>query len=539
MREVPKFAGTTARLCWAGVAALVLLAPPSAAAESSFATPPVPRGRALEELAAHPSVLLAVRPGLKAERLVAGQGGILVSSRLGVWRVGGPASGRLVPELARRGLLRYAEPNYVRSLTSAVDPGDPLADMAWHLNRVGADATEPPPAGTPITILDTGLDVSHPDFAGRPDVTLLNAQDPGVFGRPMYHGTMVASTAAAAANGVGTVGVYPTAALRSYDLTRLDDATIIAALDNVATGGVVNLSLGGPGYSRALYEALMRAVNRGALIVAAAGNSFHIGNPDIYPADYPHVFTVAATDEADEPAYFSSGSSAVDVAAPGTDIPIQDPNDPDGYALVDGTSFSSPIAAAVAAWVWSIRPQLEATQVSELLRRTARDIGSPGFDNRSGFGVVSLPHALAATAPSRDPSEPNDDVDLVQPGRVLGKADPPLTAPGRTSATVDARLDAVEDPHDVYRVLVPAGRAVEIMVVPHGRVDVALWGPRTRTVTGPARNRLALGNRPRTHMETIRWRNAGTRSVTVFVDLWIPRGRGGETASYTLDVRTR
>jgi hypothetical protein len=538
---VPKFAGTTARLCRACVAALVLLCPQTAAAEGSVGSPPIQQGRALAALASQPSVLLAVRPGLAAERIVAGQGGTLVSPRLGIWRVGGPASGRLVPELARRGLLRYAEPNSMRSLVVAGSAGlgDPLVDRAWHLGRVGADVSAPPAAGVPITIVDTGLDTGHPDFAGRPDVTLLNAQDPGMFDRPTYHGTMVASTAAAAANGVGSVGVYPTAALRIFDLPALDDATIIAALDEVATGGVVNLSLGGPGYSRALYEAVMRAVNRGALVVAAAGNSFHLGNPEIYPADYPHVLTVAATNQADEPAFFSSASSAVDVAAPGTDIPFQDPNDPDEYQLVDGTSFSAPVAAAVAAWVWSARPELDASQLAELLRATARDSGRAGFDARTGFGILSLPDALAAPAPPRDPFEPNDDVDLVQPGRVLGKADPPLTAPGRATAGVDARLDAVEDPRDVYRVFVPAGQTVEIVVVPHGRVDVALWSPRTRTVSGPRSNRLALGRRPRSEIETIRWRNSGPRPVTVFVDLWIPRGRGGETSGYRLDVRTR
>src|SRR5262245_6403956 len=116
MQSVPMFAGTAARLCWAGVAALMVFTPAAVAADGGR-MPAIPKGRALAELAAQPSVLLAVRPGLTAERLVAGQGGSLVSSSLRVWRVGGSASGRLVPELARLGLLRYAEPNYVRTLS--------------------------------------------------------------------------------------------------------------------------------------------------------------------------------------------------------------------------------------------------------------------------------------------------------------------------------------------------------------------------------------------------------------------------------------
>ncbi len=122
---------------------------------------------------------------------------------------------------------------------------------------------------------------------------------------------------------------------------------------------------------------------------------------------------------------------------------------------------------------------------------------------------------------------------------MLGKVDPPLTGPGRTTATLVARLDAVEDPHDVYRVFVPAGRTAEIVVAPDGPVDAALWSQRTRTIAGSSKNRLALGNRPRAQVESLRWQNTSSRGVTVFVDLWIPRGRGGDSAGYTLRVRTR
>jgi subtilisin family serine protease len=510
-----------------------------AAAATPELPPPIPHGRALAALAERPSVLLAVAPGLAAERLVAGQGGTLLSTELGVWEVGGGAAGRLVPELERLGLLRYAEPNYVRSTASHLDGGDPLVPRAWHLVRVGADTTEPPAGGVPITIVDTGLDVSHPDFAGRPGITLLNEQDPGLFGSNDYHGTIVASTLGAAANGVGTVGVFPTAELRVFDLPGLDDATIIRALDDVATGGVLNLSIGGPGYSRALYEGVMRAVDRGALVVAAAGNSFFAGNPDIYPADYPHVLTVAATDEADAPAFFSSGSEAVDVAAPGTDIPIQDPDDPDAYALLDGTSFSAPVVSGVAAWVWSVRADLDATQLFELLRTSARDVGRGGFDTRTGFGVVSIPAALAGAAPAPDPGEPNDDVTLIKAGSVLGSAKPPLTTAERTSATLHARLDAIEDPHDVYRVFVPAGKRVEIRVVSKGDVDVALWSARTRSVGGPKKDRLAVASKPQGQTEIIHWRNTSARGVVAYVDVIASGNRGGAPATYTLSIRAR
>jgi hypothetical protein len=521
----------------AGLVSLAGLTPATASASNGFLPPPIPKGRALTALTANPHVLLAVEPGLEAERLVAGQGGRLVSPSLHIWQVGGGAASRLVPELARRGLLRYAEPDRVRRRTTHLDQGDPLLPQAWYLSRVGADSSEPPGEGVAITIIDTGLDVEHPDFAGRPGLVLLNEQTVGDFPSGDYHGTIVAATAAAAANGLGTVGVYPTAALRIYDLPDLEDSSIIAALDKVASGGVVNLSIGGPGYSRALYEGVMRAVDRGALVVAAAGNSYIDGNPDIYPADYPHVLTVAATDEADKPLFFSSGSETVDIAAPGADIVFGSPTDPDDTILIDGTSFSAPIVSAAAAWVWTVRDDLEPTQVFELVRRSAKDIAKPGFDTRTGFGLVSIPRALSEPSPPPDPYEPNDDVDLVQAGTVLAGAKPPLTTPSKRRATIEGRLDGAEDPRDVYRVYIPVGRTIEIKVVPDDDVTVALWDPRTKTVLGPKKYRLALSARPRRQTETLRFRNPTGHAITVFVEVRIPGG-GGDSAGYTLNAKT-
>lgn len=520
---------------------IACLAPSAAAASgrTSFLPPPVPKGRALAALSSHPHVLLAVEPGLDAERLVAGQGGVLVSSSLNVWRVGGGASARLVPELDRLGLLRYAEPDRVRRLTSHLELGDPLISKAWFLQRVGADVVEPPGQGVAVTIIDTGLDVNHPDFLGREGVVLLNELSPVEWGSAFYHGTFVASTVGAAANGVGSVGVYPTSALRIYELPSLEDSDIIAAMDKVAKGGVLNLSIGGPGYSRALYESVMRVVDRGVLVVTAGGNSFFEGNPDIYPADYPHVLTVASTDEDDKVLFFSSGNQAVDLAAPGSDIPVQDPTDPEDFALADGTSFSAPIVSGIAAWVWTVRSKLDSTQVFELLRSSAHDVGKPGFDTRTGSGRVDLPAALAAEAPMPDPGEPNDDVDLITAGKVLSQGEPPLTRPGRGGATVAARLSGFEDPRDVYRVFVPARRTIGVTVVPDANVNVALWKSGTKSVLGKVKNRLAVSARPGGQTETIEFRNATNRGVTIFVEVWIPGGRGSDSAEYVLSVRTR
>ena len=197
------------------------------------------------------------------------------------------------------------------------------------------------------------------------------------------------------------------------------------------------------------------------------------------------------------------------------------------------------MVSAVADWIWSARPELDATQVFELVRRTARDVAKNGFDGRTGFGVVSLPRAIAGTVPIADPGEPNDDVDLIRNARILGAPTPPLTQASDTSATLRARLDAVEDPHDVYEVFVPAKRRIEITVVPKGRAHVALWSDRTETVTGPRQNRLALSAKPGSATERILWRNTAAEGVVAFVDVRLPGARGGQGSQYVLRVRVR
>lgn len=519
----------------AAVCALTL--PPPAAGTTSVA-PPVPTARQLSVLAVQPHALIAALPG--AEPLLQLTGATPVSRASGLWQVDGGAVTWLVPALARAGLLRYAEADSTRTVAGHLELGDPLIPRAWQIQRVGADLTEPPGPGVPITIVDTGIDMANPDFTERPDVTLANTQHVPGFDDVDYHGTIVATSAAAAANGVGTVGIHPYARLRIYDLPTLEDSDIIRILDRVAAGprSVVNLSIGGPGFSRSLYEAVMRVVDSGSLVVAASGNSFRQGNPAIYPADTPHVVTVAGTNQADDPAPFSSGSRHVDIAAPGTDIPVQHPTDPERFMLADGTSFAAPIVAAAAAWVWTSRPDLDAGQLAELLRRSSRDVGPGGFDTRTGHGVLDLQAALRNPVPAPDPGEPNDDVDLIVGGKVLERAKPPLTTPGKPQATVAARLATIEDPHDVYRLFVPAGGTVTVTVEPDADVDLALWSSRARTVMRSKQLRLGVSAGPGHQTESLSFTNGGARRISVYADVWIPGRTGGKAAAYTLSVTT-
>jgi hypothetical protein len=365
---------------------------------------------------------------------------------------------------------------------------EPLAGQEWWLSHVGADRATPPGPGVQISIVDSGVDPNNPEFAGRPNTTFLNDQT--VNGRDEYHGTAVASIAAAPENGAGLIGVYPQAVLQAWDASPT-----FSVLDSVASQGilaaaqqcpgVINLSWGSARRDSQIEEAILTAVHQGCLVVAASGNSGEQGSPVTYPAAYPHVLTVGATDPNDQVTSFSTVSATMDLAAPGIDMvgAVPASRAPSGYLPgLSGTSFAAPIVTAAAAWVWTARPDLDVTQIFELMRASARDIGAPGFDTASGYGLLDIPAALAAPAPARDPSEPNDDVDQVAPGRLFQLGNPWLTTSNKQSSRIAGRLDDNDDPRDLYRIWVPPNKVVRVSVAGSGDATARIWGPKTFSI---------------------------------------------------------
>jgi subtilisin family serine protease len=271
-------------------------------------------------------------------------------------------------------------------------------------------------------------------------------------------------------------------------------------------------------------------VHNGCLVVAAAGNNGDEGSPPTYPASWPHVFTVAATDENDAVTSFSTLSPATDVAAPGIDMTGAVPltRNPSGYQSgLAGTSFSAPIVTAAAAWIWTLRPTLTVSQLAGVLREGARDIGPPGFDNASGWGLLNIPSSLAAPTPPADPGEPNDDIEQVKPGQLFELGEPPLTTTTAPSTRVAATLGASEDPRDLYRVWVPAHKTVHITVSSGGRAVGRIWGPNTVSVNeGLAARRRDLRG------QSI---SAAKKGFVAFVEVLLT-GRSTD-ASYVLNVK--
>jgi subtilisin family serine protease len=437
-------------------------------------------------------------------------GGTELAPELRIWRV--PTYS--VPDLRRAGVVHLARPEGLLRVTGVLQATDPLVGLQWWRSAVGADRAEPPGPGKAVTVVDSGVDLSHPEFLGRPNTTALNAQTTEEDEED--HGTEVTSIVGAPNNGVGIVGVYPDAVLRIWDASPFgflnEGAAIQGILEASRRGaGVINLSFGGEDDDPMLEQAIKVAVRRGSVVVAAAGNEGLEGNPDNFPAFYPHVLTVGATNDSNRVAGFSTASPTVDLVAPGVRIPVAEPTaqDASGYILVSGTSFSAPIVAGAAAWVWTRRPTLDHTQLFEVMRRSSTDLGDPGFDEASGYGLLNIPNALTFTAPPRDPQEPNDSPDEIEPRRLFPAGTTPALRAGRSSGAITARVDRSEDPRDLYRAWVPAARTLRARV--SGAVALRLL-PRSRRATdGPP---LAVAVRG-----VATYRNRGTRGVYVYVEV--------------------
>ena len=512
-------------------------------------TPP-PTLRVLADLGAARDVLIQLNRARAASAvpLLRRSGAELLASQLMLWRVRRETAVTLLPLLRLTGSLRAVEPDrLLRAPATHITSGDPLVPSQYWLAAVGADRAEPPGPGKPATIVDTGLDLSHPEFVGRPGTIALNSQH--VQGEDDDHGTAVASVLAGPANGLGLVGIYPQAALQSWDASPLGSGqlTIGEEVRGILAAakrgpGVINLSLGSEEYDRFEEQAILTAFRAGSIVVASSGNEFQKGNPVEFPASLNHVLTVSATDDEGKPAFFSSSSLAVDLAAPGDMVPIGVPlaYDPSGFSVDSGTSFSTPLVTGGTAWVWTARPELDNTQVFELMRRSARDVSDPGYDAHTGFGVLDVPQALTAPALAPDPQEPNDDIDQVRPRGLFANGTRPVNSATSPRGSLQARVDAHEDPDDVYRIYVAPGRAVVVFVVGDRDIDLNLWGVRTRSIfeKGKAlkRDLLAAAERPGRRQELIRYRNRGRRGVILYADVFT--GKGIRSANYGLSVTT-
>lgn len=263
---------------------------------------------------------------------------------------------------------------------------------AWKRNATGS--------GVVVAVLDTGVDASHPDLAGRvlPGADFVyNTGDART--DPNGHGTAVAGVIAAVAdNGLGIAGVAHQASILPVRVLADDgrgwDSDVTEGILWAADAGadIINLSLGASnGGSSIQQEAIRYATDKGILVVAAAGNEdTALGShpAPFYPAAFPETFAVGATTFRNERAAFSNRGSYVNVSAPGEEILTTFPGG--RYSTISGTSFAAPHVAAVATQLRSLPgTNLTPAALRTLIETTAHDLGPRGRDASFGFGMVN------------------------------------------------------------------------------------------------------------------------------------------------------
>jgi hypothetical protein len=527
--------------CLATLAAIALCAAPASAATTPQPPMILPGDATASSLrAAKSSWIVGARPGAKAAA---------IARRFGAEQVGPDGTGGYVIARGRARAfaaalgerLVYAQPNTLAASLESV-PNDPLSATPYNWRALIADPALTPPAVGPtsplIALIDAQLDKTHPEFATSNTNTIPQ------FPVTISHGTATASVAAAPQNGVGIVGVWPNARALNLPLPaeiRCTDSAnqIEKAIENKAA--VINMSYASAGFCMPEYVALQFAVARGIVPVAAAGNEFAQGNPVEYPASLPHVLTVAAVDQNSKSAFFSNANAAIDLAAPGLNVMTAVPpaldgdGTQDGYEIQSGTSFSAPMVAGAVAWVRAARPELTGDQVNQAVRLSASDIGNPGWDPDTGFGLLSVGNALQIPTPPADPGEPNDDIVWVD-GRAFGKPDR-LFYKGRGKKRLVGLLDTFEDPGDVYRIRLRPHSRVKVRAKPSGNDDIALYAFKKKAKQ--VRRKRALkkaSHRRRGSTERFVLRNRSGKKKVYYLALEVqPRARDLD-AVYTLRV---
>ena len=423
--------------------------------------------------------------------------------------------------------IRYVEP--LRSRRLAFTPSDPLVSRQWYLTQsrfYEPWLTLPALEQVPVAVIDSGVDASHPELAGK----ILDSKS-FVGGSAsvdtLGHGTFVAGLiAAGVGNGIGIAGLAPSSELLVAKVVTSSRAIPIEAEAKairwaVESGArVINMSLGGirdpidpnrDSFSRLEADAVAYAVSNGAVVVAAVGNGDQAPSSPwpyaSYPAALPHVLGVSAVSETGGVPKFSNRDKVYnDIAAPGDRILSIFPRPltsrfpacaeqgysscgPEDYREAQGTSFAVPQVSAAAALLLGLRPLLRPEQVTAILQQTAVDVNPAtgcavclaGRDEHSGWGrldVAAAIEALSERLPLIDRYEANDDA---------GSRAYKLSGSNRQ---INAVVDFWDDQDDVYATRLKKGQRVYVGLTGADSVadlSLALWLPQARTI-GNVRN---------------------------------------------------
>ena len=311
------------------------------------------------------------------------------------WRI---PDGRSVPTVIRAvladGSVRV-QPNYFyihaqegAAAPAAASQGDP-AQYALAKLRLGQAHGLARGDKIKVAVIDSGIDVDHPELAGviAGQYDALDSKE-----GPHPHGTGIAGIIASHARLMGAAPGVQILAVRAFDNAQGSTFSILKSLDWAVSQNarVINMSFAGPS-DPALQRALAAARQKGAILIAAAGN----GGPKAqaaHPAADPGVIAVTATDADDKLFAKANRGSYVAIAAPGVDILMPAPGG--AYQMSSGTSMAAAYVAGVAALILERQPQLDPDAVKKVLLTTARDLGPKGRDDQFGAGLADAYQAL-------------------------------------------------------------------------------------------------------------------------------------------------
>lgn len=372
-------------------------------------------GRLIVKFRSHKAMAAAVQTWMEADAAVIGEIPQLATV---VVRTDEVNLERALRRFQARADVEYVEPDYIGYPTWT--PNDPgytggqqwalgkiQMPMAWELARG---------QGAVIAVLDTGVDVNHPELQGRLLPGFSFTDDTTNVADNCGHGTHVTGIIAANTdNGIGIAGVAPEAQILPVKVMERYQvgvscygsysdfaAGLIYAADHGAR--VVNMSFGGTTNSTTLANAIAYAANRGVLLIGAAGNNN--SSTLFYPAAYTQVIAVAGTDGNDARYANSNYGDWVDIAAPAVGVYSLYSNS--SYTYMSGTSMAAPHVAAVAGLLLGQTPAYTAADLRALLQNNADDLGAPGFDPYFGWGRLNAYRSLtnSSSAPTPEPPTP-------------------------------------------------------------------------------------------------------------------------------------
>lgn len=319
-----------------------------------------------------------------------------------------------------------------------MQPNDTYWTAQWPLRRMQlpqAWQLSQGDAAVMVAVIDSGIDLGHPEFSGRLLPGFDYVEWDGVPQDQYGHGTHVAGTIAAAGNnGRGVAGsawnvqILPLRALDRTGVGTVSNITWAVLAASSRNVDVINLSLTLSGPSTTLRDAIVAAVNNDIVVVAATGNESQSGQtpaPVRYPAAYPEVIAVAATTHWEERASYSNGGPEVELAAPGGEAsdPVISTSLNGGYAMLYGTSIATAHVAGAAALLRGYAPQWSAQSVRDALRATADKVGATpyvaGRNDRLGYGRVNADATLRWAIPSSLSFTPDSPSLLAAPGQPL------------------------------------------------------------------------------------------------------------------------